>query len=140
MAVDMFLKIDGVTGESTDKGHEGWIEVMSFSWGATNAGSSGRGGGGAGKVQFQDFHFVKRTDKSSPVLLNFAVTGKSVPAVQFAVRPAGANLDYLRYKLADVLISSYQTGGNSQGESVPSDEVSLKYRLIDLAVADLRIG
>lgn len=39
-AVDAFLKIDGIKGESQDSKHAGWIEVMSFSWsnqGATTA-------------------------------------------------------------------------------------------------------
>jgi len=55
--VDYFLKIDTIEGESYDKSHKAEIQLMSFSWGETNAGTfSAGGGGGAGKVQMQDFH------------------------------------------------------------------------------------
>ncbi|MCP6726322.1 type VI secretion system tube protein Hcp, partial [Klebsiella pneumoniae] len=50
-AVDMFLKLDGVTGESQDSKHKGEIHIESFSWGMNQTGASGSGGGGgAGKV------------------------------------------------------------------------------------------
>ncbi len=37
MAVDYFLKIDGIAGESTDDKHKEWIDVLSFSWGDPRA-------------------------------------------------------------------------------------------------------
>ena len=67
--VDYFLKIKGVDGESTDDKHKGEIELESWSFGGTNAASfSSGGGGGAGKVSLQDFHFVKKYDKASAKL------------------------------------------------------------------------
>ena len=69
MASDYLLKVDGIKGESTDSKHKDEIEIESFSWGATQPGSfSTGGGGGAGKVSFQDIHFTQKYDKSSPVL------------------------------------------------------------------------
>ena len=59
MASDYVLKIDGIKGESTDSKHKDEIEIESFSWGATQPGSfASGGGGGAGKVSFQDIHFT----------------------------------------------------------------------------------
>ena len=58
-AVDYFLKIEGIEGESLQKGHEKQIEIMSFSWGESNTGSfAGNLGGGSGKVSMNDFHFT----------------------------------------------------------------------------------
>ncbi len=58
-AFDAFLKIKGIDGESTDKALPNQIELLSFSWGAMQTGSSGHGtGAGTGKVNFQDFHFT----------------------------------------------------------------------------------
>ena len=66
---DFLLEIDGIKGETTDNKHEGTIEIESFSWGASNTGSmSAGGGGGAGKVNFQDLHFTTRVNKASPLL------------------------------------------------------------------------
>ena len=45
MAVDIFLKIDDVKGESAVKGHEASMEILSWSWGMTQSGSSHTGGG-----------------------------------------------------------------------------------------------
>jgi type VI secretion system secreted protein Hcp len=67
MAVDMFLKLDGIPGESRDSKHKGEIEIESFSWGASNSGSAAHGsGGGAGKVAMQDFSFVTRVSRRRP--------------------------------------------------------------------------
>jgi type VI secretion system secreted protein Hcp len=65
--VDYFLKIDGIQGESQDKTHKNEIQLNSFSWGASNMGTSATGGGaGAGKVQFSDFSITKSVDTASP--------------------------------------------------------------------------
>ena len=69
-AVDYFLKIDGIEGESQDHKHKNEIDVESWSWGETNSGThAGGGGGGAGKVQMQDFHFVMKVNKATPKLM-----------------------------------------------------------------------
>src|SRR5436309_614292 len=65
-AVDYFLKIDGIEGESQDSKHKNEIDLESFSWGETQSGTHGAGGGGgAGKVSMQDFHFVMRVHTST---------------------------------------------------------------------------
>src|SRR5271155_141355 len=70
MAVDMFLKLDGVNGESKDKVHGKEIDVLSWSWGLTNSGSAHVGGGaGSGKVNVQDLCVSKYVDSSSPNLM-----------------------------------------------------------------------
>ncbi len=69
MAVDMFLKLDGVTGESADSKHKNEIDILSWSWGASQSGTTHMGsGGGGGKVSVQDLHLTKYLDKSSPTL------------------------------------------------------------------------
>ena len=68
-AVDYFIKLEGIKGESADAKHKDEIDIESWSWGETMASKSGPGGGaGAGKVQMQDFHFVMRLNRASPVL------------------------------------------------------------------------
>ena len=128
MAVDMFLKLSDIKGESLDEGHRDWIQVESFSWGATNALAAGRGGAAAGKVSLQDFHFVQRVNKASPLLMQAACSGEHIPEGTLAVsRKAGEKQqDYLIVKLTDILVSSYQTGGSS-GSDVPMEQVSLNF-------------
>ena len=70
MAIDMFLKVEGASGESKDSNHKGWTDITSFSWGASQPGNMGvGGGGGAGKVCFNDLHVNALVDKSTPALL-----------------------------------------------------------------------
>ncbi len=70
MAVDYFLELDGINGEAQDKTHKDKIDVLSWSWGCSQSGTTHMGGGwGAGKAHFQDLAITKFVDKSTPVLL-----------------------------------------------------------------------
>ena len=117
--VDLFLKIDGIQGESKDAKHANEIDVDAFSWGETNVVShAGGGGGGAGKVAMQDFHFTKRLDKASPVLFLACASGKHFPKAVLTARKAGQGQhDYLVITLSDVVVSGYQVGGAESGEA-----------------------
>lgn len=127
--VDAFLAIDGIPGESTDAKHPGTIEITSWSWGETQSSTLGTGGG-AGKVSIQDIHFVtKKIDKSSPKLLLSTATGEHIKDATLYVRKAGGSFDYLQIKLTDVLVSSYQTGGNGSDE-IPTESFSLNFAKI----------
>lgn len=132
-AVDYFLKIDGIEGESGDAKHKGEIEIESWSFGATQAGSSGHGGGaGAGKVSFQDFHFVMKLNKASPKLVESVSTGKHIPKCVLVGRKAGGEqFEYMKYTFTDVLISSYQTGGSGASSVVPMDQISFNFSKIE---------
>ena len=132
-AVDYFLKIDGIAGESTDAKHKGEIELFSFSWGETQAGTgAGPGaGGGAGKVTMQDLHVATRVSKASPQLMLACATGKHIKLATLVARKAGKDQqEFLVYKFTDILVSSYQTGG-SQGE-VPTDQISFNFARIEV--------
>lgn len=134
-AVDYFLKIDGVQGESTDDKHKGEIEIESWSWGASqpglvSGGSGAGGGGGAGKVTVNDFHFSKAVDKASPVLMLSTATGQHFPKAVLTVRKAGGDQqEYIKITLTDVLISSYQVGGDQS--ALPVDSFSLNFAKIE---------
>ncbi len=132
-AVDYFLKIDGIAGESQDSKHKGEIELESFSWGETQAGGTGGGGGGAaGKVQMQDFHFVMSVNKASPKLFLACASGQHLKDATFVARKAGKDeQEFLVYKFTDILVSSYQTGG-AAGDMLPVDEVSLNFAKIEM--------
>jgi type VI secretion system secreted protein Hcp len=133
--IDLFLKMDGILGESKDLKHKGEIDLQSFSWAETNqAGpSAGRGAGaGAGKVAMQDFHFVTRVNKASPLLFLACATGKHIKEAILTARKAGkGQQDYLVFKFRDVLISSYQVGGSEAGAEPPMEQVSFNFARID---------
>lgn len=128
MAVDMFIKIDGVTGESKDKTHGKEIDVLAWSWGASNSGSAHAGGGsGAGKCNVQDLSFTKYMDVSTPDLFLGCCNGKHYTSALLTVRKAGEKpLEYMKITMTEVMVTSYTTGG-SGGEDRLTENVTLNF-------------
>jgi len=122
MAVDYFLKLDGVPGESKDDKYKDWIEVLSFSW------ATARGG-----PKTHDFQVVKATDKASPLLAMASCNGKSPGQAMFVARKSGSTVEYLKIKLTDVIISSYNTAGNTDDN--PVETVTLNFTKAEFQVA-----
>lgn len=129
MAVDFFLRIEGIEGESTDNKHKGEIDVLSWSWGASNTGTAGVGGGaGAGKASIQDLFFTTRMSKASPRLFLACASGQHLKQAKLsAVRAGAKQAEFLTITLNEVLVTSYQTGGSEAAEIVPMDQVSLNF-------------
>ncbi len=130
-AVDYFLKIDGIEGESQDSKHKNQIEMHSWSWGVSNTGSAHSGpGSGAGKSTAQDFHFVMSVSKASPKFMLACASGEHFDGQKVTVyaRKAGKQQqEYLTWKFTDVLISSYQTGGSGSADILPTDQISFNF-------------
>jgi type VI secretion system secreted protein Hcp len=128
MAMDMFIKIGELKGESRDKVHKDEIDVLAWSWGISNSGSAQVGGGaGAGKCNVQDLSFTKYIDKSSPDLMLACCNGKHFPKATLTVRKAGENpLEYLLITLEELIVTSCSTGG-SGGEDRLTENVTLNF-------------
>ena len=132
-AVDYFLRIDGVPGESMDAKHKGEIDLESWSWGETSTGTTHGGGGGGGKVQMQDFHFVMRVNKASPKLLLACASGQHFKSALLTCRKAGKDQqEFLRFTFSDILVSSFQTGGSEGSDVLPLDQVALNFSKIQV--------
>ncbi|HYE66844.1 MAG TPA: type VI secretion system tube protein Hcp [Pyrinomonadaceae bacterium] len=127
MAVDMFLKLDGIKGESKDAKHKDEIHIESFSWGMTQTGAHATGGGGgAGKVSVHDISITKFVDKASAPLMLHCCNGKHIPNGLVTVRKAGDKpLEYLKIKLIDIMVSGYQTAGH--GSDLLTENVTLNF-------------
>lgn len=131
---DFFLVIDGITGESADGSMKDKkaMDIESFSWGVSNSGSFGvGGGGGSGKSVFQDLQLIKQVDKGSTALAQSCATGKHYGKATLHVRKAGeGQKEYYTITLTDVLVSSFQAGG-SNGQPIVMDSFSLNYAKIE---------
>lgn len=129
MAVDMFLKLDDVKGESLDSKHKEEIDVLAWSWGMSQSGTMHTAqGGGSGKASVQDLSLTKYVDKASPNLVMAACSGKHYKEATLVVRKAGGDspLEYLKLTLKKVLVSSLSTGG-SGGEDKLTENVTLNF-------------
>ncbi len=128
MAVDQFIKFDGIKGESKDSKHKDEVDVLAWSWGASQSGSfHTAGGGGSGKVSVQDLSFTKYVDKSSTNLFLKCCDGKHIPNAVLTVRKAGESpVEYLKITMEPVLVTSYSTGG-SGGEERITENITLNF-------------
>jgi type VI secretion system secreted protein Hcp len=126
-AGNMFLKLDGVQGETKHDTHSGYIEISSFSFGAGNRSTGAAGGAGAGKTSFSSFTITKPVDKTSPLLQAGDLAGAHYKEADvFFARKAGrGQQDYLELKIDDVLISSYKLGGASGDSGRPVETIVL---------------
>jgi type VI secretion system secreted protein Hcp len=131
MAVDFFLKIDGIPGESADSKHKDEIDVLSWSWGANQTGTMAYGGGGgAGKVQMQDFHFTMRMNKATPKLILACANGEHIKKAVFVARKAGKEQqEYMKITMSDILIANYSTGG---GGDEPIENIALNFSKVEM--------
>ena len=131
MAMDMFIQIGALKGESVDKVHAGKTDVLAWSWGLSNSGSAHVGGGaGAGKVNVQDLSFTKYIDKASPDLMLACCNGKHYDTALLTVRKAGEKpLEYLKITMTELMVTSVSTGG-SGGEDRLTENVTLNFAAV----------
>jgi type VI secretion system secreted protein Hcp len=121
---DMFLKVQGVTGESTDPEHTGEIQVVSWSWGLQSP-TEAITGRAAGRVVLSELHIVKRVDQSSPTLMSYLRNNRVVPTVRLAVRKAGDRpLTYFTIELQNAKVTSLKA--ESEGDEL-TERLSLGF-------------
>ena len=130
MATDIFLKLgDRIKGESIDAKHKDKIDVLAWSWGASQSGTTHLGtGAGSGKVSVQDLSITKYVDLSTHDILKSLASGEHIPTATLYVRKAGGTeaLDYFVMEMERVLVSGYSTG-SSTGDDRFTENVSLNF-------------
>jgi len=131
MAVDAFLKIDNIPGESQDNQFKNYVEVQSFSWGATQTAHVQGGGLAAGKATLSDLSIMKLFDKSSPKLFGALTTGTHIANILLSLRKGGGGASggytYLTYKLENAIVTGAHVSG---GTEIPTESYSFAYQKI----------
>ena len=129
MAVDYFLKLDSIAGESEDTNHKGEITLHSFSWGGTQTTSvAGTGGSGAGKVSLSEFSVMKNYDKASPLIFKAMCSGTHIKSGTLTANKAGGNgKPFLKIDFTELFVTSQQVSGSSE---IPTESVSFSYNTI----------
>ena len=143
MAVDMFLKIEGIDGESSDDKHKGWIEVHSFSWGVQHPVSgtaSSTGNLSGGRADFSELSIVKQLDKASPKLMQACASGEHLKTVTLSLnRASGDKEQFMEYKLTDVLVSSYAGSGAGGGSEIPMETIHFHYGKVETKYVQTKV-
>ena len=128
MAQDIFIKINGIDGESQDSAHKNEIEVKSWGWEISQQSNMHMGsGGGAGKATVEDLAFVHLVDRASPNLMKYCLTGKHIDQAVLTIRKAGGNpLEYLKITMSDVLVTRVAPSGSNTDTGI-TESVRLSF-------------
>jgi len=129
--VEMYLCIDGIEGESTSEKHTNCIDVLAWSWGMSNSGTTHIPDGGGGKVAVQDLSLTKYIDKATPDLMLRVANGKHlIDAQLYNYRCGDGPVEYFDLLLEDLIVTSVSTGG-SGGESRLTENVTLNFAKVE---------
>jgi type VI secretion system secreted protein Hcp len=134
MAVNAYLIVDGIPGPSTSK--SGAIDILSFSFGASNTAVIGAGSSGgearAGRANLSDVSVMKVLDKTSPLLFDHCVSGDYIKKIDILYdKPMGASQeDYFKIHMEDALITSIQLSGSSEN---PVESVSFAFSKVKVS-------
>jgi type VI secretion system secreted protein Hcp len=137
MAADVFLKLAGIPGDSTDAKHKNEIEVLSFSSGVSMplGPRSFSGSAPNERASLSDLNVTKLVDSSSTALFKAVCTGQHIGEAVLSINRAdgkAGKVEYMQYKLSDVVISSYQASG-AEGSGLPVESFSLNYAKIQIS-------
>jgi type VI secretion system secreted protein Hcp len=130
MAIDAYLQIDGIKGESADSAHQGWIECLSVNWSITqprSATASTGGGHTAERVEMSDVSLSKLCDLASPLLAQHCAMGKTIPKAKFEFYRAdgnGTRVKYYEVELENVIVAHVAQGVGAGGMI---DSIGLKF-------------
>jgi type VI secretion system secreted protein Hcp len=144
MAIDVYLQIDGIKGESQDDKHKDWIECASVHWGLIqprSATASTGGGHTAERVEIQEITLSKMADLSSPILMQTCAMGKTIPKAKFEFMRAdgdGIPVKYFEIELENVLIGAISPG--IEAGSILGEHVSLKFSKVKWKYTQQKIG
>lgn len=135
MAIDVYLQIDGIKGESMDDKHKDWIEVSGVHWGVhqpRSATASTGGGHTSERANLTDISLTKVADMSTPILLQTCAAGKTIPKAKlefFRADGDGTRVKYFEVEMENVLIGMVKPhlGG---ADSYLSETFNLKYSKI----------
>jgi type VI secretion system secreted protein Hcp len=136
MSIDMYMNLGAIKGESTDPTHVGWVDVLAFSWGESEAIQQQAGGGvQISKPNISDLSITKYIDKASvPLLLAGVKNSPPIPTATLVCRQnAGATpYIFLTYTLTTVFVTSVSEAG-SGGEDKLTENVSFAFQKIQWA-------
>jgi len=131
MAIDVYLYIDGIKGESADDRHKDWIECKAVSWGVEqprSATASTGGGHTAERCEHRDIVVSKLADLASPILLQTCAAGRTIPKARFEFMRAdaqGERVKYFEIEIDNVLIGAVHPAVE-EGD-ILTEEVGFKF-------------
>ncbi len=120
----------------------GWIDVVSWSFGASNSTNpAATGGAGAGKVTFNPFSITRKIDAASPMLYGACASGKVYPTLTFEADSIqngeqGTPVENLQIVLSQASVRSCGSSGTNAGLDQPLESLSFNFSKIEWKYSD----
>ena len=127
--IDIFLKLEGIEGESVAEAHEGEIDVLGWGWQLSQPGTTHTGGGGGAlPAEIGDISIIKNSDAASPALYLAVMQGQRIPEAILTIERAGQDgrIPYLVITMTEVMVTSARPGG-SAGDTIPVEQITLNF-------------
>ncbi len=128
-----FAKFDGIDGESKDRNHQQWIDVLSISESivrpdAESTGDSRR----RGAAVFEDIVIVKELDRSSVTLREKLAQGAVIPKLEIELAATFGDVrgTYFKYELKNVQITSFSLNVSGGDGEVPTESIAVSFEEI----------
>jgi type VI secretion system secreted protein Hcp len=144
VAIDVYLQIDGIKGESQDSSHQGWIELTSAQWGVIqprSATASTAGGHTAERCEHRTVALSKLADLASPILMQHCSMGKTIARAKLEFMRAdgdGKPVKYYEVELENVVVANMEQMV-SQG-SILHDAIGLRFSKVKWKYNQQKIG
>jgi len=132
--IDIFLKLEGIEGESVNEEHMREIDVLGWGWQLSQSGTTHTGsGGGAGVSEIGDISIIKNSDAASPALYLTVMKGELIPEAILTLERAGQDgrIPYLTITMTDVMVTSARPGG-SAGDTIPVEQITLNFARVKI--------
>jgi len=126
---EMFLKLDGIEGESLDFAHSGEIEIKNWEWHTENhVNWDINQGGQSTKVEIKHIELKKICDKASVTLYQCCVTGRHIKNGTITCRKNDGEqkVEYLIVTLTDIMITKVDWSGEGGAQSL-DENVGLSF-------------
>lgn len=129
--LDLFLKIDGIEGESQDSKHPRELKILSFSKGVNHSIADAQGAD-AGRSKWDDAQFTMRVDRGYPKLFDSCISGANLPKAILTFRKAGkAQQEFLKITFSDVMVSRCEMNGSHDADPTPFVTFSFNFSRIE---------
>jgi type VI secretion system Hcp family effector len=126
MAVDIFVKLEGIPGESRDSRFKDCIEAEGLTWGSFMSMIDNRSNGWqvSGRGTVEPVVLIRRTDKATPKLFEYNMTARPIPEVTITFnRATGDKQKFLEIRLKNAVVSRINFDAGTNG--LPSERVEL---------------
>jgi type VI secretion system secreted protein Hcp len=143
MAIDVYLHLEGIKGESSDEGHRGWIECQYLDWRIyqPKSATSSSSGNTAERCEHSSLAIRKLSDLSTPILLQTCSMGTTMPSGKielFRADAQGGRIKYFELELTNLIVGDVAPE-IYEGE-ILSEHLSLKYSKVKWRYAQQKVS